>query len=193
MKENDTKQRIFKKLTVVLLLLTLVFTSIPQTPVEAATKKTTTTSTKKTTKKVNKKFSLKTSKVQIRVGKTYQYQKALKHPVVSKKVSLKGYKASYKSSNTKVATVSSSGKITAKKKGTATITIYFKKGNTTYYSKLTVKVLPKKTTQTSSKDTTDSNKNNDRNTSITGDTPKSSDDDDLWDDFSVDEANENFQ
>ena len=56
MKENDTKQRIFKKLTVVLLLLTLVFTSIPQTPVEAATKKTTTASTKKTTKKVNKKF-----------------------------------------------------------------------------------------------------------------------------------------
>ena len=180
MKENYTKQRILKKLTVVLLLLTIVFTSIPQTPVEAATKKTT-ASTKKTTKKVNKKFSLKTSKVQIRAGKTYQYKKALKNPVVSKKVSLKGYKVSYKSSNTKVATVSSSGKITAKKKGTATITIYYKKGNTTYYSKLTVKVLPKKTKQNLPKDIPDSNKNEDE-TLITGDTPTASDYDYLWDD-----------
>ena len=97
--------------------------------------------------------------MQIRVGKTYQYKKALKNPVVSKKVYLKGYKVSYKSSNTKVATVSSSGKITAKKKGTATITIYYKKGNTTYYSKLTVKVLPKKTTQ--SLPITDDNKKDD--------------------------------
>lgn len=144
MQRKNLKTKMFKKITLVLLLLTLVFTSITQAPVNAATKKTTTS-----TKKINKKFTLKTSTVKLQVGKTYQFKKALKNPVVSMKVSLKGYKVSYKSSNTKVATVSSKGKITAKKKGTATITIYYKKGNTTYYSNLKVQVIQKKSNKNS--------------------------------------------
>ncbi|MBR3041452.1 MAG: Ig-like domain-containing protein, partial [Eubacterium sp.] len=69
----------------------------------------------------------KTSKIKAKVVKK------------SKKLKLKSSKLTYVSSNTKVATVSSKGKITAKKKGSCTITIYAENG-----VKKTVKVKVKK-------------------------------------------------
>lgn len=76
-------------------------------------------------------------KVSLKKGKTSKIKaKAVKK---SKKLKLKSSKLTYVSSNTKVATVSSKGKITAKKKGSCTITIYAENG-----VKKTVKVKVKK-------------------------------------------------
>ena len=139
MKKRDLKSRhdIFKKITVVLMLITLIITLIPQTYVKAAP-----------SKKVNKTFKLKTNEVQIRVDDTYSVSKIFKKPIISKNVSTKGYKVSYKSSDTDVATVSKKGIVKAKSEGDTTITISFKKGNTTYSAKLKVQVLQKKETST---------------------------------------------
>ena len=76
-------------------------------------------------------------KVSLKKGKTSKIKaKAVKK---SKKLKLKSSKLTYVSSNSKVATVSSKGKITAKKKGSCTITIYAENG-----VKTTVKVKVKK-------------------------------------------------
>lgn len=73
----------------------------------------------------------KRSVILAKKGKTFQLKVTLT-PVTSQQ------KITYKSSNSKVATVSSKGKITARKKGTATITV--KSGN----KKITCKVKVKK-------------------------------------------------
>ena len=62
-------------------------------------------------------------------------------------------KVKFKSSNKKVATVSSKGVVKAKKKGKATITIVSAEGNVTAIVKVTVKAA-KKTTKKSTKKTT---------------------------------------
>ena len=62
-------------------------------------------------------------------------QKATLHPVIAPLTSIQ--KITYKSSNTKIATVNSKGQITAKKKGTTVITV--KSGNKTTKCKVTVK------------------------------------------------------
>ena len=62
-------------------------------------------------------------------------QKATLHPVIAPLTSAQ--KITYKSSNTKIATVNSKGQITAKKKGTTVITV--KSGNKTTKCKVTVK------------------------------------------------------
>jgi len=66
-----------------------------------------------------------------------------------------GGKLTYKSSNTKVATVSSAGKVTAKSYGKATITITAKETSThqTATKKVTIKVIPKKVTWNYAKST----------------------------------------
>ncbi|MCD7883999.1 MAG: Ig-like domain-containing protein [Lachnospiraceae bacterium] len=82
------------------------------------------TSTVKTTK-----ITVASKTVSIKKGKTYTLAPVLT-PITSTQ------KITYTSSNKKVATVSSSGKITAKKKGTATITI--KSGSKSVKVKVTV-------------------------------------------------------
>lgn len=81
------------------------------------------------------KVKLSASKKTLGVGQTY---------TISKTVSPSGAYTggiTYKSSNSKVATVNSSGKITAKKKGTATITVKTANGKTAKI-KITVKKAP---------------------------------------------------
>lgn len=81
------------------------------------------------------KIRLTASKKTLGVGQTY---------TISKTVSPSGAYTggiTYKSSNSKVATVNSSGKITAKKKGTATITVKTANGKTAKI-KITVKKAP---------------------------------------------------
>lgn len=102
------------------------------------------TSMKKTCKITVKKKSLKLSsdKVSIYVGDTKTLRAT---PTPS------GEKILWTSSNTKVATVNSSGKITAKKAGTATITAKIKDTNIKKTCKLTVKnVSAKKVTLSAS-------------------------------------------
>ncbi|MCC8106710.1 MAG: Ig-like domain-containing protein [Clostridiales bacterium] len=76
------------------------------------------------------KITVDSKKVSLKKGKTYTI-KATISPITSVQ------KVTYSSSNKKVATVSSKGKITAKKKGTATITV--KSGSKKVKIKVTVK------------------------------------------------------
>ncbi|MCR5102571.1 MAG: Ig-like domain-containing protein, partial [Butyrivibrio sp.] len=76
---------------------------------------------------------LNKSKKTLKVGKTYQ----LKATVKPKNATVKT--VTYKSSNSKVASVDSNGKVTAKKTGTATITVKTKDGKYTAKCKITVK------------------------------------------------------
>ena len=94
--------------------------------------KKTATITVTVTKKKIPTTSLKVNKktLQLKKGKNYQLKVTVKPAGTTDKLS-------YKSSNTKVATVSSSGKIKAKKKGKATITITSGKKKVT--CKITVK------------------------------------------------------
>ena len=75
-------------------------------------------------------LKLKTTKASIKVGKSTTIKVKTQYP--------KKEKLTYKSSNTKVATVNSKGKVTGKKKGTATITVTTKSG-----AKATFKVTVK--------------------------------------------------
>ncbi len=71
---------------------------------------------KVTVRKAPKQIRLSATSKKLKKGRTYQ----IKVKLPSKSAS---YKITYKSSNKKVATVSDSGKVKAKKKGTATITV----------------------------------------------------------------------
>ena len=93
---------------------------------------------KVTVKKAPSKITLNKSSTTIGVGKTETLKKTLPSGSASNKVT-------YTTSNTKVATVNSSGKITAKKVGTATITVRTFNGKTES-CKVTVKKLPTKVT-----------------------------------------------
>ncbi len=77
--------------------------------------------------KLNKTFK------KLKKGKTYQLKAVVKPSNATIKT------VTYKSSNKKVATVSSNGLVTAKKKGTATITVKTKDGKYTAKCKITVK------------------------------------------------------
>lgn len=90
-------------------------------------------------RKVPTKIKLSSTKKTLGVGQTY---------TISKTVSPSGAYTggiTYSSSNSKIATVNSSGKITAKKKGTATITVKTANGKTATI-KITVKKAPSKIT-----------------------------------------------
>lgn len=69
-----------------------------------------------TVKAAPKKIALTASRKTVKKGKTYQIQIKLPKNTAS-------YKRTYTSSNKKVATVSASGKVKARKKGTATVTV----------------------------------------------------------------------
>ena len=69
-----------------------------------------------TVKKAPKKITLNAKKKNLKRGKTFKIKVKLPKNTAS-------YKITYKTSNKKVATVSASGKVTAKKKGKATITV----------------------------------------------------------------------
>ena len=69
-----------------------------------------------TVKKAPKKISLNAKKKTLKKGKKFQIKVKLPKNTASCKIT-------YKTSNKKVATVSASGKVTAKKKGKATITV----------------------------------------------------------------------
>lgn len=79
------------------------------------------------------KLKLSTKKKTLKKGKTYTLKATVKPSDMYVKVT-------YKSSNPKVATVNSKGKITAKKKGTAKITVIAKDGNTTKKATCTITV-----------------------------------------------------
>ena len=130
------------KLFAVMLVMVMVFTGVTSTVTEAKTTKTSITVTNKSTgKKIGKKLTLtKGKKLQLKVkyGKTN----------VTKK-------AKYKASNKNV-TISKKGKITAKKVGTTTVTIKYKKK--TKKIKVTVKVkstVSNETTNTTNDSTTE--------------------------------------
>lgn len=114
-----------KRMMICLIALMLTITAIPPTAASAATaKKITVTASK--TKLSGKKMTLTaagTSQLTVKYN--------------GKKVTSK---ATYKSSNKKVATVSKKGKVTAKKKGSCTITIKYK--TKSYKLKLTVTAKP---------------------------------------------------
>ena len=86
---------------------------------------------KVTVKNAPKKISLNKKKVSLKKGKTFTVKAKLPSNTAS-------YKLNYKSSNKKVATVDTNGKITAKKKGKATITV-----TTFNKKKATIKVTVK--------------------------------------------------
>lgn len=89
-----------------------------------------TLSTKPISKLSSKKYSLNKSSVTLKKGKTFK--------IVIKNLEKKSKpKVKYKTSNKKVATVSKNGKIKARKKGRATVTV--KIGNTTRKVKVRVK------------------------------------------------------
>ena len=75
------------------------------------------------------KIGLNKSKVTLKVGKTFRLKATVDEGSVDK--------ITYKSSNKKIATVSSTGKIKAKKAGKVTITV--KSGNVTKKCKITIK------------------------------------------------------
>ncbi len=88
----------------------------------------------KVTKTVNvKSVSLNKKSVKLKKGDTVK----LKAKIKPKNATIKDVK--WKSSNTKVATVNSKGKVTAKKKGTCYITVKTKNGKKTAKCKITVK------------------------------------------------------
>ena len=104
-----------------------------------------------TVKKVPTKITLSSTKKTLGIGEKY---------TLSVKLSPGGSYyggITYKSSNTKVATVNSSGKITAKKKGTAYITVKTVNGKTAKI-KITVKKAPSKITLSAKSKTVKKNK-----------------------------------
>lgn len=82
----------------------------------------TTTITVKTKDGSNKKATCKITVADIKLNKTKATLKKGKSLTLKAKVSGKSKKVTWKSSNSKIATVSKTGKVTAKKVGTATIT-----------------------------------------------------------------------
>lgn len=86
------------------------------------------------TKQYVEKISVNASSKNVKKGKTYQIKTTIKPKVVSPKV------LSYTSSNKKIATVSSTGLVTAKKKGTCYITVKTKDG-TGLTRKIKIKVI----------------------------------------------------
>lgn len=137
MKKIKTKKSHFRTLTLMLVLV-LIAVAIPATShseVEAASKKMKLSATSKKLD-IGKSFTLK---IYTRGDSVLDSKGRL--AVMDDKDDIHYWfdyktKATWKSSNPKVATVSSKGKVTAKKKGTATITA--KVGKTTYKCKVTV-------------------------------------------------------
>lgn len=114
-----------KSIAVLLMALVITFTAVPLLPtteVNASTKQS--TSTKKSTKAS---ITLKTNKGKLKVGKTTTIK--IKKVTGLKSTSTKASNFKFKSSNKKIATVSSSGKVTAKKVGKVKITVTSKKNS----------------------------------------------------------------
>lgn len=114
-----------KSIAVLLMALVITFTAVPlmtTTEVNASTKQS--TSTKKSTKAS---ITLKTNKGKLKVGKTTTIK--IKKVTGLKSTSTKASNFKFKSSNKKIATVSSSGKVTAKKVGNVKITVTSKKNS----------------------------------------------------------------
>lgn len=138
MKKNRTNKKLhIRALTFVLMLVFVVvgFSATLHSEVEAASKKMKLSATSKKLD-VGKNFTLK---IYTRGDSVLDRKGRL--AVMDDKDDIHYWfdyktKATWKSSNPKVATVSSKGKVTAKKKGTATITA--KVGKTTYKCKVTV-------------------------------------------------------
>ena len=138
MKKNRTNKKLhIRALTFVLMLVFVVvgFSATLHSEVEAASKKMKLSATSKKLD-VGKSFTLK---IYTRGDSVLDSKGRL--AVIDDKDNIHYWfdyktKATWKSSNPKVATVSSKGKVTAKKKGTATITA--KVGKTTYKCKVTV-------------------------------------------------------
>lgn len=138
MKKNRTNKKLhIRALTFVLMLVFVVvgFSATLHSEVEAASKKMKLSATSKKLD-VGKNFTLK---IYTRGDSVLDSKGRL--AVMDDKDDIHYWfdyktKATWKSSNQKVATVSSKGKVTAKKKGTATITA--KVGKTTYKCKVTV-------------------------------------------------------
>lgn len=138
MKKNRTNKKLhIRALTFVLMLVFVVvgFSAISHSEVEAASKKMKLSATSKKLD-VGKSFTLK---IYTRGDSVLDSKGRL--AVMDDKDDIHYWfdyktKATWKSSNQKVATVSSKGKVTAKKKGTTTITA--KVGKTTYKCKVTV-------------------------------------------------------
>lgn len=138
MKKNRTNKKLhIRALTFVLMLVFVVvgFSATLHSEVEAASKKMKLSATSKMLD-VGKSFTLK---IYTRGDSVLDSKGRL--AVMDDKDDIHYWfdyktKATWKSSNPKVATVSSKGKVTAKKKGTATITA--KVGKTTYKCKVTV-------------------------------------------------------
>ena len=138
MKKNRTNKKLhIRALTFVLMLVFVVvgFSATLHSEVEAASKKMKLSATSKKLD-VGKNFTLK---IYTRGDSVLDSKGRL--AVMDDKDNIHYWfdyktKATWKSSNPKVATVSSKGKVTAKKKGTATITA--KVGKTTYKCKVTV-------------------------------------------------------
>ena len=138
MKKNRTNKKLhIRALTFVLMLVFVVvgFSATLHSEVEAASKKMKLSATSKKLD-VGKSFTLKN----YTRGDSVLDSKG-RLAVMDDKDNIHYWfdyktKATWKSSNPKVATVSSKGKVTAKKKGTATITA--KVGKTTYKCKVTV-------------------------------------------------------
>lgn len=145
-------------------IMTVLLCCIPVVPASAASSNTKTTESASKTKNEPQ---TTVKKKTIYKGNTYK---------IKFNTSIKGYTVKYTSSNKKVATVSSKGKITAKKVGTAKITVTLSKKNTT--SKFVIKVTvkkKKKTTQpvtdtenSSSADTTEDGKTDTENSGESG-------------------------
>ena len=138
MKKNRTNKKLhIRALTFVLMLVFVVvgFSATLHSEVEAASKKMKLSATSKKLD-VGKSFTLK---IYTRGDSVLDSKGRL--AVMDDKDNIHYWfdyktKATWKSSNPKVATVSAKGKVTAKKKGTATITA--KVGKTTYKCKVTV-------------------------------------------------------
>lgn len=138
MKKNRTNKKLhIRALTFVLMLVFVVvgFSATLHSEVEAASKKMKLSATSKKLD-IGKSFTLK---IYTRGDSVLDSKGRL--AVMDDKDDIHYWfdyktKATWKSSNPKVATVSSKGKVTAKKKGTATITA--KVGKTTYKCKVTV-------------------------------------------------------
>lgn len=138
MKKNRTNKKLhIRALTFVLMLVFVVvgFSAISHSEVEAASKKMKLSATSKKLD-VGKSFTLK---IYTRGDSVLDSKGRL--AVMDDKDNIHYWfdyktKATWKSSNPKIASVTSKGKVTAKKKGTATITA--KVGKTTYKCKVTV-------------------------------------------------------
>lgn len=138
MKKNTTNRKSHFRTLTLMLVLVLIAVAIPATShseVEAASKKMKLSATSKKLD-IGKSFTLK---IYTRGNSVLDSKGRL--AVMDDKDDIHYWfdyktKARWKSSNPKVATVSSKGKVTAKKKGTATITA--KVGKTTYKCKVTV-------------------------------------------------------